>query len=281
MMAHHIDKRGLLFGLGMAFFYASMVTSVKLAADVPNEALVFFRNVISLFCIMPIVFVKKVSLKTKYLPKHLMRVFFALVALYLFYFGIKRVDLVEAIVLRNAIPLFVPFVLLLWKKHRISKNRILALMLGFLGVFVILRPSFSRMDIGMLAILVSAFFAAWSLVSVRYLTKIEKPRIIIFYFFLFMTFLSMIPMFFKWHSFPIELFIFVLLVGVSSVLYQLCLTKAYQYLPASKGACFIYFGVLFGAAYEWLLFGGFPDLYTWIGAILTIIGGTWVLLSKS
>lgn len=275
------DKwKGAFFGLLMAFFYATMAAFVKMASDVPNESLVFFRNMISFLMLLPIFFLQKIPLTINKLRFHLIRSLCAVVALYLYFYGIKKIDLIDAILLRNTLPLFVPLVLLVWQKEKIPKRRYFGLCLGFLGVFIILRPTFQNLHIGMLACLVSAMFGSFSLVSVRQLVKSHRAQVVVFYFFLFMSFLSFIPFVVHFQSFDPKLFFYIIFVALCSLFYQLALTKTYHFLPASKGACFIYFSVVFGGAYGWFFWGSVPDFATIFGAALTIVGSIWILLER-
>lgn len=280
-MTHHKGTaKGVFFGLSMAFFYATLANFVKLASDVPNEALVFFRNVIGFLCVLPFVFSKHVSLKTDYFPSHAVRVVCALSAIYLYFFGIKRIALIDAIVLSNTIPLFVPLIILLWKKIKIPLPRFLGICVGFMGVFILLHPSLNQVNVGMFACLASAIFAAFSLIGLRKLTQIDRPRVIIFYAFMLMTLISLIPMLIAWEPFDPGLIIYLLVIGLCSMGYQFCATLTYRYLPATKGACFIYFSVLVGGVYEWIFWGSVPDLASWIGALLIIAGGIWALIER-
>lgn len=275
------DKhKGAVYGLLMALLFATTANFVKLSAAVPNQALVFIRNFSSLVLILPFVAWQKRPLKISHPFLHVRRTIFALFALYFFFFGIKRVDLVDAIVLRNSIPLLIPLVLLIWKKSRIPTTRLIALSIGYLGIAIILRPTFSTINLGMVACLSSAVFASISLIAIRDLIKVEDPKMVLFVFFFLLSLFSFFPFIFAWQSFDPKLLLYLLLVGICSVLYQLCLTKTYTYLPASKGACFIYFSVVFGGIYGWIFWGDVPDLLTIIGSLLIIIAGVWVLLEK-
>jgi drug/metabolite transporter (DMT)-like permease len=276
---HHILK-GTVYGLLAAFFYATLANFVKLSSHVPNESLVFFRNLISLSCFLPIVFSQKVSLKTKFFETHLVRAVISLTGIFLYFYGIKRIALVDAIVLTNTIPLFVPLITLLWKKVVIPLPRFCGIILGFIGVFILMHPSLNRFNAGTIACLGAAICGSFSLLGVRQLSKEDKPRVILFYYFLLLTLFSLVPMIIAWEPFDYALLFFVAIVGISSVAYQYCMTKAITILPTSKASCFIYFSVFFGGVYGFIFWGTLPDMATFFGSLLTIIGGIWTLLEK-
>lgn len=279
-MSMHHNIKGAFFGLFMAFSYASAANFVKLAGDVPTEIQVFFRNFIGFCCFLPIVFMKRVSLKTDYIASHTVRVLVGLGSTYLYFWGIKKIALVEAIVLSNTIPLFVPMIILLWKKTIIPWIRLCGIIIGFIGVVVLVHPNFNEFNLGTLACLGTGFFGALGLIGVGQLVKEDKPRVILFYFYLLSTILSFAPMIIGWKSFDPYLFFYLFGMGFFSITYQMATAKTLTYLPASKGSCFIYLSVVFGGFYGWLFWGSVPDAISWIGATLVVIGGVWTLLEK-
>jgi len=131
---------GIVYGILTACVVASIAVLVKLSAEVPSEVLVFCRNFIGFLFFLPIGLLKKEPINFTLCKRNFLRAFMGLLALYCYFFALKKLELVDAILLLNTIPLFVPFVVWIWLKKRIAMPRVLALLVGFAGVIFVLNP---------------------------------------------------------------------------------------------------------------------------------------------
>lgn len=279
---HKNEVPGFIFGVLAAFFYSIMATLVKLAEPVQNETIVFFRTALCFVFILPIVIVRKSPLKTKQVKLHLVRAVAGIGALYCYFYAVKHLHLLNAILLANTIPLFIPLVVLIWLRLKIPKRRVFAIIIGFLGVVLILRPDVSFFNnVASFSGLAAGLLGATALVGVRQLTKTEPPERILFYFFLFGTVVSFLPMIITWK--PIldwKMWVYIFLIGVAGILFQYFLTKAYSYMPATKASSLMYLSVIFGGISGWLIWDSVPILWTLFGILLVFFGGLMALLDK-
>ncbi len=275
------ETLGYLLGIFAAFFYSLLAVFVKIAEDVNIETLVFFRNLISILFLLPLLYKNKFQIQTERLSLHFFRSIIGLVGLYTFFYAIKNLPIMNAVLLSNTTPLFVPLVVLVWLKLKIPKRRIFALFLGFLGVFFVLNP---KVDFPLVPSLIgfsNGLFIATAMVSIRQLSKTEKTEVILFYFFSFSLIFSFVPMVIAWQ--PILSFtswLYIILLGIVAFCYQVLLTKTYSYIPATKAACMIYLSVIFSGLFEWVLWKQIPPISVMYGSGLIVLGGVLVLLDK-
>ena len=267
------EIRGVIYGLSGAFFYTVMATIVKLAQDVPTEALVFFRNLIPLFLTLLPLFKKRISIKTHYWKLHFIRAVFGLSTIYCYFIAIRYIPIVDGIVLANTIPLFIPLIILIWFRLAVPVRRVLAVCVGFLGVLVVLQPGFGVFHPIALFGLAAGVFGATALVSVRQLSKTEDTERILFYFFMISTVLSFFPMIFSWTDIEGSMWLYVIGLSLITMLFQFCITRAYTYLPATKASAMMYFSVILGGIFGWAIWGIIPGLWTLIGSVLITLGG--------
>ncbi len=274
--------RGGIYALISALFFASMGVFVKFAEEVPNETLVFFRNLICLAAVIPFIIHDKVSLKTTRFPLHFSRAVFGLVNIYCYFFTLRHLFLTNAIVLLNTIPLFIPLVILLWNRKKIPRLRTYALALGFLGILLILKPGARIVNVASLIGIGGAMAGAIGVVALRKLSKTDDTRLILFYYFLISVVVSFFPMIVAWQ--PIvskEMWYIIGIIGLSAYGYQFCLTKAYKNVSASRAGALLYMAVIFGGFYDWLIWGSIPDYWTLIGCSLIAAGGIWTILDQN
>lgn len=271
-----------------AFFIVASELSLSLSAAIiklvsvslPNESIVFFRNLFGLVILTPLL-IKADSkiLHTEYLHLHLARAGFGMAAMYSFFFALGQIPLGDVMLIKSTIPLIIPFVSLVWLQESISRRVIIAGVLGFMGVFLILEPN-GDTDWASLVALASSFMAASSFVTVRKLSATEPTLRIVAYFAIFGMCISAIPLFWAWQTPTLKEYLMLMGVGLMTTIGQLLLTRGYQNAPASSVGIFTYTSILFGMFLGWLFWGDLLDQNSLFGAVLIILAGSIILRAK-
>ena len=121
---------------------ALMGAAVRLASVyLPNEMVVFLRNAFGLLALLPWVHRQGVEvLATSRLSSHLFRSVAGLAAMYCFFYAIAHLKLAEAMLLNFSSPLFIAPIAFFWIGEVISLSLLGAVILGFLGLLLILKP---------------------------------------------------------------------------------------------------------------------------------------------
>ncbi len=162
-----------------------------------------------------------------------------------------------------------------------SRRQWIAVLIGFLGVLVILRPGLSTVNAGHAAALGSAFLFALSLILLRRLGASETPgALLAAYFFVSLAlYLPFLPG--VWVT-PADGFTWLLMVGIgiASGCGQAALVLAFRNAPAAIVSPFQYSQLIWGIAFGATLFGDRPDAVMLTGTLL-VIGAGWALLSEA
>jgi len=239
MREHSI--KGVFFAILAALFLALMGLAVKNAEGVPEETLIFSRGILGSLVALPIIFQKHLSFKTKRPILFSFRVFLGFGATFCYFYTSRYIDLANAVLLFTTAPLFVPLIVFLWLKCKIPKRRMIALLLGFIGIIIVLKPSENILEsreslIGVLG----AVFSALSLVALRILSKTENPKVILFYYSFGIAIISIIPMTIYWE--PIVGFhgwCSVFLVALMANCYQYSLIQASKEIKPTQASSFL------------------------------------------
>jgi drug/metabolite transporter (DMT)-like permease len=265
---------GSLFILLSEFLFASMGALVKtVAAELPNEVIVFFRNVIGLVLLSSFLFKNKsCSIRTDVLPLHILRGVMGVSAMYCFFYALGHLRLADGMLLKMTSPLFIPFIAWLWLKESAPKLALLAIPVGFFGVIFILKPGIDFNWIVLIGLL-GGFFAAVAKTTVRRLGHSEPTFRVVFYFSLVSTFVSIIPMFWAWQMPSNRAWLLLLGLSITGTFGQLFLTRGYALARSSQVAPFTYFSVIFGASYGYFFWGEVLDIYFITGALLIAVAG--------
>ncbi len=271
--------RDLLLGIAFivtAFFFVAVMSAFgKAASQVPTGPLVFFQNGISLLVFLPAVLRGGWSeVTTTRLPLHIVRALAGLLSQALFFIAVKSIALVDAVLLANAAPLFIPLVALVWMRTPVKLAVALSLIGGFIGVILILKPSAALLDNpAALIALSAAAFSAIALVSVNRLSSTEKSNTILFYYFLISTIATLPFAWWQWVTPHGMEWLYLLGVGAFMALAQLFIIMAYKYATAAQIAPFNYSVVVFSGLIGWIVWDQALDLVSLLGIAMVCAGG--------
>jgi len=269
--------KGVLWMLIATFFFALMGTFVKLGGEnFTTTELVFYRSSISLFLIMSIMRWNKVSYSSNYIKLHLTRSSTGFISLLFFFYAIKHLPLSTAISLNYTSPLFLGLLMPLILRRKIKRWLFLAVAIGFIGVFFILKPTFENLNyFAGLVGLISGLGAAMAYLFVTQLGQLKEPDLrTIFYFTLISTFCSGIMMLFdEIHNIQFKYILILFGLGVSATIAQIAITKAYRVGNTLGNAGLSYLTIIFSTIIGVVWFGEFIDWQTAFGILLIIISG--------
>ncbi len=271
-----MDKRffihGFLPAFGSASCFAVMASMIKIAAaDLPVIELVFLRSIVGLFIIIPFVVPRGITfIYTKKLKLHLLRALVSLCAMNCYFYGIGHIGLSETTLLNATSPLFVGILASLFLGEKLNKFIILALIIGFVGASLILKPGTQLFTLAAFIALASGLFIACAKILVRYMSDTEPVLRTVFYFSLLCTLYSAVPLAWFWVPLTNKSLICMILAGICATAGQTLLTYAFSNNEAVKVAPFTYVTVLVATLIGWFAWQELPDLGSSIGSILVM-----------
>ena len=196
------------------------------------------------------------------------------VASLLFVAALKYLPLAESTAIAFLAPLLLTVMAVVWLKEKVELARWVAVLCGFVGVLIIIRPGSGIFTWASLLPLGTAVFFASYQVLTRRLAGVESPYTSIFYSGLVGTVLLAIPFPYTW-SMPqsaMHLGLFAL-VGVLGVVGHLIMIKAYEFAPASRLAPFSFTQLIWVALIGYLAFDSFPDFWSLVGMVILMASG--------
>ncbi len=273
--------RGAFFIIASELSFALGAAIIKLVSEsLPNESIVFFRNLFGLMILAPLLLRNGTkSLQTDCLHIHLVRSVMGIGAMYCFFYAIAHLSLGNTMLIKSTIPLIIPFVSAVWLQENISHRVILAGILGFVGVFLILKPDGDTNWVSLVA-LSSSVMAAIAFVSVRKLSATEPTLRIVSFFAIIALSISAVPLIWTWQTPTLGQCLLLMGVGLAKTIGQILLTRGYQNAPASSVGIFTYTSVIFGTFLGWLFWSELLDKNSFFGAVLIVLAGSIVVRSK-
>ena len=213
------------------------------------------------------------SLHTRRFGLHMLRAIAVLSAVICWFTAISLMPLAEVTALGFAAPLFAAVGAGLFLGERVGVRRWSAIIIGFAGTMIILRPGIQAVSLPAVLALASAVLAAASALCVKSLSRTDPANTIVVYLTLLMTVFSVIPALMVWITPPPGALAWMAAIGLAGTLAQLCYVRAFRAAEASTVLPFNFFKLLFAALFGFVFFAQRPDAWTWIGAGI-IFGAT-------
>jgi drug/metabolite transporter (DMT)-like permease len=173
--------------------------------------------------------------------------------------------------------LFLPVMGWLFLKERVGAHRWSAVLIGFLGILVIVRPTGDVNMTGVSFAVSAALMHASLGTLLRVLGRTERPETVTFYFLIIGTAITGLAMPFvgtilRMHEIP--LFIG---AGISGAFAQILLSTAFKYAPVALVTVFNYTGIVWATGYGWFIWGDWPGAAVWIGAGIIIASSLFIV----
>ncbi len=238
----------------------------------------FFRCLFGLVLVIPwIVKAGPALSRNRNSGFYLLRAGVGVVSMVTWFYGITVVPLATATAVNFTAPLFATLAAALILREDVRLRRWSAVILGFVGVLVIMRPGSERLDANLLILLLSSATAAMNNITVKFLARTEPPGRIVALFMLYLTPLSLIPALFVWQWPDPHSFGALIGLGCLGTIAHLSVARALAAADASACAPFEFARLPFAALVGFLWFAEVTDLWTWVGA--AIIAGSSVYVA--
>jgi drug/metabolite transporter (DMT)-like permease len=198
------------------------------------------------------------------------------------FFAITFIPLAKAASISLTSPVIVT--LLAWPMlgERTTPARVAALLVGFTGVLVVIRPGTEVFHWASLFVLLSATCYAVYQILTRQVAGVDSPETSAIWSSAIGAFGMLLVIPFVWrtpHSLAhIGMFAG---MGVLGAIGHYCVARALNYAPANIVSPFQYCQLIGSVTIGWLMFGDWPDLPTWVGAAIIVAAGLWIGWSQT
>ena len=259
-------------------FFASMHACVRyLSADIHPFEIAFFRNLFGVFFLAPLILRNgRALLRTNHFNWHFIRASINVFAMLIFFYALSITPLATVQALSFTAPLFTTVLAVLLLGEQVRFRRWAAVIVGFIGVMIILRPGVQPIDFGALLVLLSASIWALTMIVIKRLSNTDSPLTITAYVTMLLTVMSFVPALFVW-TWPVGMqWPLLLVAAVFGNIGQLCVAKAFAYADTTIVLPFDFAKIIWGAMLGYVFFGEYVNAYTWIGGIVIFAGATYV-----
>jgi drug/metabolite transporter (DMT)-like permease len=211
-------------------------------------------------------------------PLHLLRGVLSIAMLSLFAYSLRELPLAEAYTIFFVAPLLISLLSIPILKETVRPAHWAALAAGLVGVLVALRPNHAAFfSLGALAVLGAAVCYSVSAITGRLLSRTDPSVTLVFWTTVALAAGAGLLAAPGWVPVAFADWPLVLALAVTGFLGQLCITDAFRHGQAAVVAPFEYTALAWGVGLDWVLWQTFPDAYTWVGAVIIVGSGLYLV----
>lgn len=267
-------NRGIFYMVMSCLWAAMMGSLVRYCAELGlhGTEIVFYRNIVALVILLPwIMHHGGLSLlKTDRIGMYVLRAAMGLFAMFFWFHALIHVPLADATALSFTAPLFTAILAVFFFKERLGPHRITALLVGFLGVVIVLRPGTEVFQFDALAAVIAALGWSFSGIIIKSLTNTDDPKAVVFYMVLMMTPMA-VPIVLPFLTVPTwEQVWWLIALGVVSNFFQISLSYSFAATELNVVMPFDFLRLVFISVIAYLVFDEVSDLWTFLGAAVIL-----------
>ncbi len=267
----------ILFMIISGMFAASMHCLIRVAALESHPfQIAFFRTLFVLIIFLPVV-MKDGLISLKVVDKKLqfLRAIVGSGAMCCMFYGISITELSKATALMFTVPIFSTILAILFLKEQVGIRRWTAMVVGFIGAIIVIRPDI-QLGLGPLLILCGSFIWSMSLLIAKKLTTTESNASMTFWQaagLIPATFIVAIPF---WSTPNLEQLFLYLLVAITGTMTHYCLNAALAKADISSLLPLDYLRLIWSVSLGFIFFNEVPLITIWIGSAIIILSTSYI-----
>jgi|TARA_B100001142_G_scaffold246157_1_gene245736 drug/metabolite transporter (DMT)-like permease len=267
-----------LLAISATLFGSFMGAGVKLLSDDLHPIIIcFYRCLMGLIIITPFVARNNFrALQTDNMRLQIFRALINIISMICWFSAIGMMHFEKATALGFTTPLFTTVLAVLILGEVIRFHRTAALLLGFIGILIIIRPGYVPFEFGTILMLIASFSFSFVLIFVKKLSATDSSLTIIFYHLLYMTPVFFILSLFYWQTITLDQIIIFSLMGASGLLSHWCLAQAFKMSDTTFVMPLQFTKLIWASLIGLFIFAEQPDIWTWIGGIIIFISVVYI-----
>jgi|TARA_Y100000814_G_scaffold9039_1_gene7525 drug/metabolite transporter (DMT)-like permease len=251
-----------------------MGTFIKLAQEELNVFTTgFLRFFFGFLIIIPYILKTKFEVfSTKNLKIHILRSALNLPAMLLGFAALAMLPLEKMTAIHFIVPIIVTILAVIFLKEKIYLYRSIALVMGFLGMLIILRPGIIDISIGIYMALISSLIWSVVIILTKKVSKDDSAITILSHQYVYMSLFSFPLVIYFWDQPSLKTIIFILCAAMSGTILHIALNHAYKLVDVTMTQPYSFLGLVVSSIIGYFVFSDKPDFYTWLGASVIFCG---------
>ncbi len=262
--------RGIVFMTISTFGFSAMHVLVRHVSEgIHPLQIAFFRNFFGTLVFLPWIFHYGLTpLRQARHGLHWLRALLNVFAMFAFFTALSLTPVAEVTALAFTAPIFAALLALYFLGEVFRMRRWIAIIVGFVGTLIILRPGIAPTDPGALLALASAFLWGAVMIMIKILSRTESSMTITLYMSLLLSLFSLGPAIYVWTTPTLEQWGLLVAIGVLGTFGQVTVTQSLKETETNVVMPFDFLKLIWATLLGFLVFGEIPHVFVWIGGAM-------------
>ena len=284
------NLRGIAWMLVTGLLFVGVTGVVRhLGSDMSPMQAAFIRYVFGVVLMAPVLLRRGgrarlfsgESLRSRRLGLHALRGVVHAAGVMLWFYAMARIPIAEVTSLGFTAPIFTTIGAALFLGERLRAHRIGAVLIGFGGAMIILRPGFEVISTGALAQLAAAPLFAASFLITKKLTETESSASIVAHLTIFVTLALLPAALMSWRTPSWEELGWLCATAVFATLGHLALTQALRATEITVTQPFSFLQLVWATLLGFYVFDERPEIWIWIGGAVIVASASYMARRES
>lgn len=260
--------RAVVLMLISTLCFTLMHTVIRYAAtegEMHPFEVAFFRNAFGLLAVLP------------FALRGTMQVF----AMLMFFYALSITPLAKISAVSFTAPLFATLGAIIFLGERIRARRIFALVLGFTGAMVIVRPGLIELDLGAMLVMTSSSIWACAILIIKSLSRTESSLTITTYQNIFLIPFTLVAALFFWTWPSWQMLGLFAVMGMFGSIAHVAMAEALKLAETTAVLPYDFVRLIWASGIGFVVFGEIPEIWTWAGGGLIFASTTYIAFREA
>ncbi|MBT4043920.1 MAG: DMT family transporter [Rhodospirillaceae bacterium] len=277
--------RAIVLILFATLCFTSMHTVIRYATTTgqihPFEV-AFFRNLFGLLAVLPFALRNGgATFRTRRIKLHALRGIMQVFAMLMFFYALSITPLAKISAVSFTAPLFATLGAIIFLGEKVRMRRIVALILGFTGAMIIVRPGFIELDFGAVLVMTSSSIWACAILIIKSLGRTESSLTITTYQNIFLIPFTLVAAMFFWTWPSWQLLGMFAVMGIFGSLAHVAMAESLKLADATAILPFDFVRLIWASAIGFMVFGEIPEIWTWVGGTVIFASTTYIAFREA
>ena len=264
------QNKAITYTLISIFFFSFMGVFIRKSSEnIHIFEVIFFRNLLACLIIIPLMFSSGLASFKMYRPAlFVWRAVFVSIGMFAGFSALTLIPLAQATAISFTTPIFVTILAIFLFGEVIKFRRIAAILVGFIGMIIIVRPGVESISLGVILAFIGAFFHSINLLIVKKLTADETANAIVVWMVIMLVPISFIPAIFVWEWPSTITWLYLWCLAICGTIGHSFFTRAYSLAEITSLQPFQFIKLPMIAFLAWVIFSEVPAYWTWLGGAI-------------
>ncbi len=275
--------RAMFLMLVATIGFVVMHTFIKVLAESHHPfEIAFFRNFFGLLALSPfLIRAGSAAFKTNKFHLHAIRGVLQSGAMLMFFTGLTISPLAKISAVSFTAPLFATVGAVLFLGEKLRFRRIIALILGFIGAMIIIRPGVIAIDLGAILVITSSAIWACAMLIIKVLSRTDSSVTITAYMGIFLTPVTLVAAVFHWQWPSIEEYALFFVMGAVGTMAHVAMAQAFKWVDATVLLPVDFTRLIWASLFGYYVFAERPELWTWVGGTIIFVSTTYIAIREA